>query len=1009
MPERLKQFAFADVTRAQANLALLEQRLPAKLWQTLPTLLAQVPDPDGALNYLERYLRDDGREALDRTLRYIERNPAALHYLLLVFSYSRFLSETLVQQPELAEWLHRPTRTRNFRAGIERVKSDEDLDEEFARFETTTLDTERARVLARFKRREYLRIMLRDVLGLATLADTTLEISQLADLILRRALRTAERRLHGLYGQPQFTGSGDRIQPAALIALSLGKLGAQELNYASDVDLMFLYDHDGQTAGGTEAAITNAEYFIRLAHTVLKLVTEITPEGAVFRVDVRLRPQGAEGFIALSIPAALDYYRTRAREWELQMLIKARPSAGNIEAGRAFLREVHPLIFRPEFNLAAVEAVLNAREEMTRSLARRKPRATAEHNDSADHAAAWNVKLSPGGIRDIEFLAQCLQRLHGGADPWLASSAAASTLVALQRLHDKGHLVGHDFNRLGLAYQFLRVVEHRLQLRDGLQRHALPGPEATPLGALARLARRCGIEAPRGQATDMLLARIVQHFAEVREIYNRLIVPHRSIPSTAEPSEEAATSPGGLLARIARDFPAIARAARDATAGGDPFARRGLDRYLTAAVLEPTGMHELEQHPERIAQAAALFARSDLAVEMLARHAGDICLLAGLSHSTPAPPALTQHEIFSERILGGIRAACRRHSLEILARSVLGHTQPFATFTLLSQLADWALASVLPLAASSPLPTDDLASAPFAVLALGRLGTCEMDFGSDADLVFVTADNLSPEQREPWRRLAEQYIHAVSSQTREGNIFPVDTRLRPQGSAGDIVVSAAALCDYLAADAQAWEAITWLKARTVAGNSALGEEVVLRTRQTLTACWGSTDGQRRMREQLAALRVRMEREGTGITARGEFKHLPGSLYDIEYILGLLTFRHGLAGNLERPPAATGNILAQIASLHAAGGLDSAAAQTLRSAAELFRSTDHAHRAITGASANRAPEPALAKRQAVLLQIWQILPEASADALDERLRQARREVRRLYQKEFAPAADQAALQ
>lgn len=1001
MPERLKQLVYADISRAQANLALIEQRLPAKLWQTLPTLLLQVPDPDGALNYLERYVRDDGRAALDRTLRYIERNPAALHYLLLVFSYSRFLSETLVQQPELAEWLHRPTRTRTFRGGIERVKSPEDLDEEFARFEATALDLAPARILTRFKRREYLCIMLRDVLGLATLADTTLEISQLADLLLRRALRIAEQRSQALYGAPQFTDDARRTQPASLVVLSLGKLGAQELNYASDIDLMFLYDHDGQTSGGSQGPITNAEYFVRLAHAVLKLVTQVTPEGAVFRVDVRLRPQGAEGFIAISIPAAIDYYRTRAREWELQMLIKARASAGSEAAARHFLQIVHAFIFRPQLNLAAVEAVLSARDEMTRSLARpRSPGATTGGFLDPDHAAAWNVKLSPGGIRDIEFIAQCLQRVHGGADPWLAAPAAASTLVALQRLHDKGHLTGHDFNRLGAAYQFLRVVEHRLQLRDGLQRHTLPGPDATPPGALDRLARRCGLQAPQGKAADLLLSRIAQHFAEVREIYHRLILPHRTSPP-AESGDESAPA-GALVTRISRDYPATARAVREASAAGDPYTRRGLDRLLTAAALDPAILLELEQHPARISLAADLFSRSDFAAEMLARNATDVSLLDHIALPPAIPPVLAQRELFSERLVGSLRAAFRRSSLEILARATLGHNQPFQTFALLTRLADWALGTVLPWVATAQPLEQDVARIPFSVLALGRLGTNEMDFVSDADLVFVTADDLSPQQREPWRRLAELYIHAVSSQTREGSIVPVDTRLRPQGSAGDIVVTGAALCDYLATSAQAWEALTWLKVRPVAGNGALGDDVVRRVRHTLAARWGPPEKQRGMANDLAALRARMEREGTGPKARGEFKHLPGSFYDIEYILGLLTFRHGRVEG----PSPAGNVLAQIHTLQAAGALDTNAAGLLRSAAELLRSIDHAHRVITGAAANRPPEPALAQRMAILLNAWGILPTASAEALEEQARAARAEVRRLYQKEFTPSASPA---
>lgn len=1005
MPERFHGVQFADQPRAKANLALIEERLPAKLRGAFPTLLAQVPDPDGALNYLERYLRDDGRDDLDSTLRYIERNPAALHYLLLVFSYSRFLSETLVQQPGLAEWLHRPTRTRTFRGGIERVKSDEDLEEEFARFEATASAADPSRILARFKRREYLRIMLRDVLGLATLADTTFEISQLADVLLRRALRTAEQKLEAAYGAPQFTDGQGRVQRAALTIFSLGKLGAQELNYASDIDIIFLYDRDGQTAGGAQSSISNNEYFVRLVQAVVKLITEPSPEGAVFRVDLRLRPQGAEGFVALSVPAAAQYYRTRAREWELQMLIKARPSAGNMDAGRHFLREVHPLVFRPEFNLAAVEAVLNARSEMTRSLTRRAARIGLAPSDPAeehgqDYDAEWNVKLSPGGIRDIEFLTQCLQRLHGGADPWLASSAAASTLVALQRLHDKGHLSGNDFYRLSAAYQFLRKVEHRLQLRDGLQRHTLPGPDALPPGALDRLARRCGIEAPVAKGGSQLLSQVRAHFADVREIYNRLILPRKKDgPEAAVTAEDDSRAPS-LLRRLGASYPAAAHAAQAVAATGDAFARRGLDRYLTAALLDSAVMRQLEENPGWVSSAGALFSRSDVAVDMLARHAGDIRWLANAAD--PGRLSLFAGEAAQspEQALARLRTAYRQNIAVALAQSAFGQKKPFETFSTLTALAEQALSSCLPLALPQGEGAADTAAIPFAILALGRLGTGEMDFASDADLVFVADDSLTPQQREPWRRTAEQLIHIVGSQTQEGSLFPVDTRLRPGGGAGDLVVSATQLCDYLSTGGKAWEAATWLKARAAAGNLSLGMNVVKRVRTALADRWSLPDQLDEMTAQLTALRLRMESEGTGLKARGEFKHLPGGFYDIDYILSVLAFRCSLVATGRPMAVALLSTLAQIDGVQAAGSLTTEEASLLREACVLFRAADHAHRLVTGRPANRPPEPAVAVRMNVLLNGWELPLSHAPDALGQALAGARLRVRALYDKVMA---------
>src|SRR5437899_2676483 len=211
MHAAFSSIAFAEPDRAEGNLALLEQQLPASLWATLPALLAQLPDPDSALNYLERYLRPDAEPGesgapFARTVAYLKQHPAALHHLLVIFSYSRFLSETLVQQPELITWLHRPTRRGQDPAdSLDRIKSPEDLHEEFARFGVVSHQQPPAVVLARFKRREYLRITLRDVLGLSTLAETTLELSHLADVLLERALRIPEQQLQNAYGTPQFT------------------------------------------------------------------------------------------------------------------------------------------------------------------------------------------------------------------------------------------------------------------------------------------------------------------------------------------------------------------------------------------------------------------------------------------------------------------------------------------------------------------------------------------------------------------------------------------------------------------------------------------------------------------------------------------------------------------------------------------------------------------------------------------------------------------------------------
>jgi glutamate-ammonia-ligase adenylyltransferase len=1000
MEAAFSSIAFAEPARAEVNLALIGERLPRALWERLPTLLAQVPDPDQTLNYLERYLRELPAGLAAR----LEEDPVALHHLLLLFSHSRFLSETLLQQPELILWLHPARRPgADSRDRLDRMKSPEDLQEEFARFHATHFDQPAALVLARFKRREYLRITLRDVLGLATLAETALELSHLADVLLECALRISEQKLENAFGRAQFTDAAGRRHATRLTIFSLGKLGGQELNYSSDIDLMFLFGHGGETSGGASGAIANSEFFIRLAHAVLKMVTEATAEGSVFRADLRLRPEGTRGDLALSIPAALRYYRERAREWELQALIKARPSAGDLAAGRRFLREVQPLIYRREFHFAAVEAVLNAREEISRQLELRSARAISP-------PSAWNVKLSPGGIRDIEFLTQCLQRLYGGADPWLASPTANSTLLALGRLQDKGHLSARDFFRLSTAYQFFRQVEHRLQLDGGLQTHTLPAAPAE----LELLARRSGVDPAGGRtAGEQLLHRLEQHFAEVREIYERVLFGKLRRTEAPAAAREAAAGP--LVRRLA-EYPAVEQAVFEAGWQTDPEARRGLRQFLNSALLDPGLMARLAAHPEWIRCAGEILRRSDLVAEMLARHPEEIELVARAG--LPAAGCLADEvsrEGGLDQAMASLRVAYRRATLVTVVRALTGATTPFETFAAFTALADEALASTLEWIAEDEFGRPPcgkeapLAGAALAVVALGRLGSSEMDVGSDADLVFVAHPRLSSEEREPWRHLAERFVNIASSHTREGLLLPIDARLRPRGTEGEIIQSAAYIREYFRSQAQPWEAATFLKARPLAANLELAAALVRDVQSILLERFGAPAGVEELRSGLLHTRQLLERQavprpagaaqgrGEGLEGRppgkAGFKNEPGGFYDIDYLTTFLFLSRHIA-------APGGHVLRQIAALESAGALSSGEAQTLRSAALLYRAVDHAVRLITGHPAEQAPEPPLAERVARLLACWRI---PQAENLAGGIAEARAQVRELCHRVLAPRA------
>jgi glutamate-ammonia-ligase adenylyltransferase len=440
---------FRDPESARLNLARLGERLSPGVTGTLPTLLGESPDPDSALNLLERLISAPENHEL---LRLLDRSRYLVHYAIALFGYSQWLGETLIQNTDL---FHALCRERT----LERSHSREDFQEHLARFRSRSFEIDISQLLARFKKREYIRIMLRDVLRFATLAETTAEISALSDVLIEEARRHTDAILRNRYGAPQHLDQHGRVVDTPFAVLSMGKLGGNELNYSSDVDLLFLYgdgerpipDEQDRLAWGTtsrqgagsreqgaggEREISNREYFIRLAQQVTEVLSRVTREGAVFRIDLRLRPQGAEGEPAVPLAHALRYYARVAHDWELQALIKVRYSAGDLELAREFIRGVQPFVYREELNFAAIETAVNSREKI--GAHRRKPAAIRRSN-------ALDVKLDRGGIRDIEFLVQCLQRVYGGAEAWLRSGG---TLFSLQKLHDKGHISGKDFHEL---------------------------------------------------------------------------------------------------------------------------------------------------------------------------------------------------------------------------------------------------------------------------------------------------------------------------------------------------------------------------------------------------------------------------------------------------------------------------------------------------------------------------------------------------------------------------------
>lgn len=450
-----------DPLKGSRNLIALASHaggLAGELSACLTRLLPRVADPDMALNNLERLLgQPAAREFLPGML---EGRGRGLEHVLHLLAVSQFFADTLAAYPEALESVRNPPR---------RNPSTPELTAQLrADVEATYDDPGVLRAFRRFRHLQMLRIGINDILRDRPLEEVTRELSRAADAAIEVALQVALRAMAKKYGQPM-TKAGT---PARIAALAFGKHGGEELNYSSDIDLMFVYDEDGRTAGRRAGTVANAEFFAHVVREVVRLLDTPTDRGFAYRVDLRLRPEGQRGHLARSLSATLSYYDVMGRTWERQALIKLRPVGGDLELGREFVAAIEPFVYRKYFSFAEINEVKALKRRMEQSAAR----------GGADDA---DVKAGRGGIRDIEYTVQFLQLLNGGDLPAVRQR---NTLLALDALEIAGCLNPRETYILADAYRFLRKTEHRLQLLFDRQTHKLPASA----DALRTLARRMG-------------------------------------------------------------------------------------------------------------------------------------------------------------------------------------------------------------------------------------------------------------------------------------------------------------------------------------------------------------------------------------------------------------------------------------------------------------------------------------------------------------------------------------
>lgn len=870
---------------------------------------------------------------------------SALRSLICIFSCSRFLSEELLQHPS---WLLQLS-------DLDRVVKVAEYSKRLHEFLPADVEpASRAVHLATFRRHEILRIVLRDALGQASLAQTTEELSNLADAILQESLRDIVAELTRKYGSP--SDGGGSGSGSGFSVLALGKLGGRELNYSSDIDLMFLYRDNGETAGPN--IITNREFYKKAANRFTDLLSTYTPEGLCYRVDLRLRPEGALGEVCVSLDGAKTYYATRARDWELQMLIKARPVAGEMAVARELLQSVESSIYSTTTDFSAIETMSVTRERLADKLqSKRLP------------GRELDVKLTRGGIRDIEFLVQCLQRLHGGRDESLRQGG---TVFALSKLLYRDLLSTTEHARLLSAYEFLRHLEHRLQFDEDRQTHALP---ADPI-ELDRLAMRMpeGIR-PIGQARPgvELLRVLNRHLENVQAIYARIVHAQRPLSygplASAEPPELTALSesisnrsPGEEAADMSHDGSDLQTLLRDIADSAPSFADyiryRG---FVSSAAALQSVWEKLAADTRLVAKvngspavASYLMQIVNLSPYLTNQLLADITLVDEIGDVADRP----NHRAAFESLVSPLndvtvlRHFFRREMFRIQVASVCIPEPVFQTLDRTSALAEFMIARAYRIALERSLAYARRGSSPatpflepkaeMMVVALGRLGMREFDLGSDADLLFIIPSSES-ERLKFWTRVVEHLIEILTAYTGDGAVLSIDTRLRPNGREGMLVQTESKYSDYFANQSEAWEGIAYMKARAVAGDIERATKFLTELQEADWRRWGQSG---RSKQDLKQMRLRLEREQGGANL---LKAGRGGYYDADFALMYLRLKG--AGLFFK----TLNTPERIDIIEKMGHLERSDAEFLQHATTFYRALDHGIRISYGQAQGKLPK------------------------------------------------------
>jgi glutamate-ammonia-ligase adenylyltransferase len=817
------------------------------------------PDPERAFKSLTTFF--------DNNPDYTDKLKADITPVSLLFSYSQFLANFCISNPEILF---------DTLAEIDKAADMEYLSASLR--EKLMGSDEDAKVVCRFKKKELLRITLRDILKKADLTETMLELSMLADVIVDESLKVVKKSLSATYGEPE---------KDAFTVISIGKLGSEELNFSSDIDIMFVYGTaDGETSGVTTPQgitanrITNHEYYCKLGENLNRFLSANTEDGFIYRVDLRLRPEGQRGSLALPLSGYETYYESWGRAWERAMLLRARPVAGDSTLGNEFMEMIKPFVYRKYLDFSAIDEIRQIKTRIDSAF---------KKND---------IKRGYGGIREIEFFTQALQLIYAGKEPVLRERV---TQKALHMLLQKNLIGQTDYSVLLDNYRFLRTLEHRLQQMNDLQTHSLPAGENGE-NELNALGKKMGFS-----GRESFLKELEARRKSVRTIYNSLFG-----------EEEKAQSDGAALFDEELSDPEVKEylgkiGIKDVERGmrNIQLIKNSTYNYQTLR-----GRRLLGEILPSFVDAAVKSSNPDMALNHLQSFASFLSAresyLDAFKENKELIPVLTNLFSQSEYIS---KAVIRRPDyLEMIGHEMLlkkslkalkielregieSGTAISDAIRLMRQVEEIRLSllflrkkiNVIGLTKGLSRTAEAILSVSLehlcgksAMIGFGKLGGREITFNSDLDIIFASAGDVTEEDT----KAAELLLRLLISYTREGAAYRVDTRLRPDGIKGTLVSSMASFRDYYSKNAAFWEFQALLKARPVAGDRKTGQCFMDMAKDILIVHGSGVSA-----SDVRGMRERIQRELSKETTGYDIKLGYGGLEELEFTVQYLQLKN----------------------------------------------------------------------------------------------------------------------